>query len=219
MNDVRARVERFQARPRDAVDGLEDDLDAFITDLVAVFALAQDTMLRGQGWLFLDAGRRVERAILLVELLRAMVVARRERAVEPQILEAVLRATETLMAYQRAYHDRPQVEAVLALLLLDETNPRSLAFQLGEIQRAIGSLAHDDARVALAEEERLVLDAATSLRLADLAALAGYDDGGGRTELDALLRRIGMLLRRTSDVLTRHYFSEVRSPQHLADGR
>jgi uncharacterized circularly permuted ATP-grasp superfamily protein/uncharacterized alpha-E superfamily protein len=216
VNDVRTRLERFQARSREVVDGLEDDLDAFITDLVAVFALAQDTMLRGQGWLFLDAGRRVERALLLVALLRSMVVARRDEAVEPQNLEAVLRATESLMAYQRAYHDRPRIDAVLALLLLDETNPRSLAFQLGEVQRAIAALAHDDARVELAEEERLVLDAATSLRLADLTALAGYADGGGRRELDVLLERIGSLLRRTSDVLTRNYFIEVRGPQQLA---
>jgi uncharacterized circularly permuted ATP-grasp superfamily protein/uncharacterized alpha-E superfamily protein len=218
VNDVRARLERFQSRPTDAVDGIEVDLDAFLTDLVAVFALAQDTMLRGQGWLFLDAGRRVERAIVLVALLRSMVVARRDGAVESQILEAVLRASESLMAYQRVYHDRPHVEAVLALLLLDETNPRSLAFQLGEIQRAIAALAHDDARVELAEEERLVLDAATSLRLADLATLAAHESGGGRRELDGLLDRIGTLLRRTSDVLTRHYFIEVRGPQHLAAG-
>jgi len=135
--------------------------------------------------------------------------------VEPQNLEAVLRATESLMAYQRAYHERPRIDAVLALLLLDATNPRSLAFQLGEIQRAIAALAHDDARVELAEEERLVLDAATSLRLADLTALAGYADGGSRQALDELLDRIGSLLRRTSDVLTRHYFIEVRGPQHL----
>jgi len=71
-------------------------------------------------------------------------------------------ATESLMAYQRAYHERPRIDAVLALLLLDETNPRSLAFQLGEIQRAIAALAHDDARVELAEEERLVSSSSSS---------------------------------------------------------
>src|SRR5262249_27836646 len=149
-----------------------------ITDLVAVFALAQESMLRGQAWLFLDAGRRLERANLLVALLRAMVIARREPSQEPQILEAVLHAAESLMAYRRAYHEQPEIEPVLALVLLDETNPRSLAFQLREIQQTTEELARDGDRVRLGEEERLVLEAATSLRLADLDVLAAYDDTG-----------------------------------------
>jgi uncharacterized alpha-E superfamily protein len=109
------------------------------------------------------------------------------------------------------------MEPALALLLLAETNPRSLAFQLDQIQRSVKALAHEDGRVELTEEERLVLDAATTLRLADLAGLAASDDGdGARSALDALLARLRTLLAQTSDVLTRHYFNDVRGPQHLA---
>jgi uncharacterized circularly permuted ATP-grasp superfamily protein/uncharacterized alpha-E superfamily protein len=215
VNDVRIRLDRFASRSRDAVEDVEQELDALITDLVAVFALAQESMLRGQAWLFLDAGRRLERATLLVALLRAMVVARREPQQEPQILEAVLHAAESLMAYRRAYHEQPEIEPVLALLLLDETNPRSLAFQLRELQQTTEELARDGDRVRLGEEERLVLEAATTLRLADLDALAAHDETG-RAALDALLARVASLLSRTSDVLTRQYFIDVHGPQHLA---
>jgi uncharacterized alpha-E superfamily protein len=215
VNDVRIRLDRFASRSRDAVEDVEQELDALITDLVAVFALAQESMLRGQAWLFLDAGRRLERATLLVALLRAMVVARREPQQEPQILEAVLHAAESLMAYRRAYHEQPEIEPVLALVLLDETNPRSLAFQLRELQQTTEELARDGDRVRLGEEERLVLEAATTLRLADLDALAAHDETG-RAALDALLARVASLLSRTSDVLTRQYFIDVHGPQHLA---
>jgi uncharacterized alpha-E superfamily protein len=120
------------------------------------------------------------------------------------------------MAYRRSFHEQPQIEPVLALLLLDETNPRSLGFQLRHIQRGVAELAHEDGRVELSQEERLVLDAATSLQLADLGRLSGYDNGGdARHGLDALLGRVATLLAQTSDVLTRHYFHDVQGPQHL----
>jgi uncharacterized circularly permuted ATP-grasp superfamily protein/uncharacterized alpha-E superfamily protein len=217
INDARARLERLRARPHEAVNEIEDELDALVTDLVAMFALAQESMLRGQVWLFLDTGRRVERALILATLLRATVTLRREPHVEAQLLEAVLRAAESLMAYRQSFHEQPQIEPVLALLLLDETNPRSLGFQLRQIQRGVAALAHEDGRVELSQEERLVLDAATSLQLADLGRLSGYDNGGNaRHALDALLGRVATLLAQTSDVLTRHYFHDVQGPQHLA---
>jgi uncharacterized alpha-E superfamily protein len=217
LNDVRARLERLQDRPHEAANELEDELDALVTDLVAMFALAEESMLRGQAWLFLDTGRRVERALTLAALLRATVTSRHEPHVEVQLLDAVLRASESLMAYRRTFHEQPQVEPVLRLLLLDETNPRSLGFQLRQIQHGITELAHEDGRVELSEEERLVLDATTSLRLADLGRLSGYDNGGdARHGLDALLVRVRTLLAQTSDVLTRHYFHDLQGPQHLA---
>jgi len=217
INDVRARLERLQARPHDAANKIEDELDALITDLAAMFALAQESMLRGQVWLFLDTGRRVERALLLATLLRTTVTLRREPHVEAQLLEAVLRATESLMPYRRSFHEHPQIEPVLTLVLLDETNPRSLGFQLRQIQRGVANLPHEDGRVELSQEERLVLDAVTSLQLVDLSRLSGYDNGGdARHGLEALLGRVATLLAQVSDVLTRHYFHDVQGPQHLA---
>ena len=61
LNDLGARLEELEARSYVVADDLEDDLDALVTDIVAVFALAQESMLRDQAWLFLDtskAGRR-----------------------------------------------------------------------------------------------------------------------------------------------------------------
>jgi len=216
VNEVRARLERLQARPRHVVDDIEDELDALITDLVAVFALAQESLIHDHAWVFLDTGRRLERAQLLIALLRATVVERREPQAEAQLLETVLRAAESLLAYRRIYHEQPHIEPVLSMLLLDETNPRSLGFQLGELQRGIDELAHDEGRVQLSDEERLVLEAVTSLRLAELRALAGYDNGGARHHLDDLLARIASLLSRVSEVLTRHFFIDLRGPQQLA---
>ena len=217
VNDMRLRLARFHERSGVEPPGeVEDELDALATDLVAIFGLAQESMTRGQAWLFLDIGRRLERALLLIALVRATLVVRHDARVEGQVLEAVLAAAESLTLYHRGFHERPRLDRVLGLLLLDETNPRSLGFQLARIQVAVAELSHEDGRLQLAEEERQILDAATSLRLADLAALAGDVGGTGpRDELEAVLRHVAARLTRTSDVLTRSYFVDLRGPQHL----
>jgi uncharacterized alpha-E superfamily protein len=119
------------------------------------------------------------------------------------------------MAYRRRHHAKPELEPMLALLLLDEANPRSLAYQLARIEHAVAQLSRNDDRLALAEEARLALEA-TSVRLADVTALAGFDNGGDGPRVDALLEHVRALLGRTSDALTRYYFSDVRGPRHLA---
>jgi uncharacterized circularly permuted ATP-grasp superfamily protein/uncharacterized alpha-E superfamily protein len=218
LSEAGQRLERLQGMPYDGVTHeIQDALDGLVTKLVGVFALARESMTRDEAWLFLDVGRRIERAVLLVMLLRSTVVQRRDPAIESQLVESVLYATETLMAYRRRHHAKPELEPMLAMLLLDETNPRSLAYQLGRIEHAVAQLSRDDGRLALAEEARLALEAATSVRLADVSALAGFDNGGdARHELDGLLEHVRALLGRTSDALTRYYFSDVRGPRHLA---
>jgi uncharacterized circularly permuted ATP-grasp superfamily protein/uncharacterized alpha-E superfamily protein len=218
LTEAGQRLDRLQGMSYDgATHELHDALDGLVAKLVGAFALARESMTRDEAWLFLDVGRRIERAFLVATLLRATIVQRRDTAVESELVESVLHATETLMTYHRRHHAKPEVEPMLALLLLDETNPRSLAYQLARIEDAVAQIARDDERLALSEEARLALEAATSVRLVDLPTLVAFDDGGDtRGTLDALLARVRTLLARTSDALTRGYFSDVRGPRHLA---
>jgi uncharacterized alpha-E superfamily protein len=154
---------------------------------------------------------------MLIALLRATVITRHEPPVEGQLLDAVLRATASLMTYRRGYPEQPQLEPVLGLLLFDDTNPRSLAFQLNEIQEALALLPREEGRVQLNDEARLLLEATSSLRLAELSTLLAVDaSANARVALDTLLARVATLLAQISDVLTRHYFVDVRGPQQLA---
>ena len=104
---------------------------------------------------------------------------------------------------------------MLALLMLDEANPRSLAYQLKELQARVEELPSKEGTLRLSEQARLVLDAVTRLRLADLQALAEPDGAERRSVLDALLAGIEALLRETALSLSRNYFTDVRGPQQL----
>lgn len=215
IDGIRGKLEAMQAQSRTELDQAQDDLDELITSLVALAGLAQESMLRGQAWLFLDMGRRLERGQLLAAMLGAVVVGVREPAQESNLLEALLTSTESLMAYRRGYHDQPQCEPVLALLMFDEANPRSLVYQLKELQARIDVLPGKKDTSRLPEHARLVLDAVTRLRLADAGALAQPGETGRRGELDALLKGIDALLRKTALILARNYFTDVRGPQQL----
>ena len=120
------------------------------------------------------------------------------------------------MAYRRGYHDQPQCEPVLALLLCDEANPRSLAYQLRELQARVEVLpCKEEGTWRLSEQARLVLDAVTRLRLADPTVLSKSDDAERRSGLEGLLAGIEALLRETGLSLSRNYFTDVRGPQQL----
>ena len=104
------------------------------------------------------------------------------------LLDATLRTTENVITYRRRYRSHLQLQTVLDLLLLDATNPRSLTYQLDRLQTHIALLPRPKAAYRLSEEERLILDASTRLRLVDTAELAATNgDQYTRQNLDDFL--------------------------------
>jgi uncharacterized alpha-E superfamily protein len=156
-------------------------------------------MVRDLGWRFMDAGRRLERSLQLLALLQATVGEGRGTATDSLVLESVLSAAESIITYRFRYRSHAQLETVLELLLLDSGNPRSLAYQLERLSENLDALpVHTDSR--LREEQRLVLEAHTALRLADpaeLSRVAPEAPTGRRPALEAHLARLVELLLRT----------------------
>ena len=173
--------------------------------LLALGGLGVESMVRDLGWRFMDAGRRLERAVQLLSLLRATVVHKRGTATDSLLLESVLSAAESIITYRFRYRSQAQLETLLELLLLDPGNPRSLAFQLDRLTRDLDALPRAGGP-GLREEQRLVLEAFTALRLADMNALAGELQDGARCALDAELARLVDLLVRTGDAVDRTHF-------------
>src|ERR1700759_2077668 len=83
---------------------------------------------RGPGWLFLTTGRRLERAIYLTRQLREITTPLAEQ--DWSILECLLEVADSSMTYRGRYYTTLQPLAVLDVLMADESNPRSLDFQL-----------------------------------------------------------------------------------------
>ena len=157
----------------------------------------------------MDAGRRLERALHLLALLRATVPSARGTATDSLVFESILAASESIITYRFRYRSQAQLETVLELLLLDGGNPRSLAYQLERLTEDLDSLPTPAGGPRLRPEQRLVLEASTMLRLADLGALAGELRDGQRPALEALLSDLHALLTRTGDTVDAEHFVHV----------
>jgi uncharacterized alpha-E superfamily protein len=119
------------------------------------------------------------------------------------------------MTYRRRYLSTLQAAPVLDLLLADETNPRSLAFQLVALAESIDRLPRDPALPGRSAEQRLVLADLTEVRLAELEALVHADETGHRPRLERLLGRLQADLPILSDIIAASYFSHLQTSRHL----
>ena len=202
-------LNRELTRPCDLAAALEA-LQRVIMQLAAFVGFCSEGMSRGHGWRFLEIGRHLERAVHTVGLLRSVFV--QERASLAVTLEAVLAIAHSLKTYRRRYRAQVRPGAVLDLLLLDETNPRSVAYQLVQLQGLVAELS----AVAVPHRsvtERLMLDALTHTRLFDVDA--ALRDAAAPAAVDQLLVHLTRTLAELSDEITRRYFSHADAPQQL----
>jgi uncharacterized alpha-E superfamily protein len=130
------------------------------------------------------------------------------------------------MTYRSRYLAALDPTAVLDLLLTDETNPRSVAFQAVAIQDHVANLPREATRATLLNDERLALMLVNDLRLVDPHSLVLFDPdmrpmagspngqadpstphGGGRRQLDEFLDKLLATLPALNDALTQAYLS------------
>ena len=93
-------------------------------------------MVRSPSWCFLDIGRRLERALNLCLLARQL-------AADTSLgddLGALLDLCDSQIVYRARYLSAPMRLPVIDLILLDPNNPRSLVFQLDQIEDHLAGL-------------------------------------------------------------------------------
>ena len=205
---------RWQQRNIDSLEPLQSNLNDLITCIVAFTGLTNESMTREAGWLMLDSGRRLERALVMIALLRATIVKRHEHAVLQQILEAVLFSTDSFIIYQRRYRAVIQLPMLLELLLFDASHPRSVAYQLHYLSEHIAALPRERVKTRFSEEERLIMKAYTDLRLSNSLELLKIEENEGiYKQLEELLANTSSLLWNLADVIAQAYFNHAQTAQ------
>lgn len=181
-------------------------LNRLLIELASFHGLAMENMTRAQGWRFLDMGHRIERSVQLCTVLRSALDAPAPE--NPSLLEALLEVADSAITYHSRYPVVPNLAAVYDLLLLDDTNPRSLLFQLQSIQAHFGQLPQEQAAALPSPGQRLLLECLTRVRLTDPRELvrpgAGPVPAG---EVARLLDGVGRALPRLSEALAVSYFA------------
>ncbi|WP_081631676.1 circularly permuted type 2 ATP-grasp protein [Nocardia sp. 348MFTsu5.1] len=174
--------------------------DDILHGLLALAGLQAESMVHDPGWLFMDIGRRVERAQMLAGLTSAIFVPQYDADTEQGLLEAYLSASESVITYRRRNRGIVRLGSVATLMLFDEGNPRAMIYQLQTLRDDLTALP---ANVRSVAAERVVEDLVSELRRVDPADLASIGAGGKRVELAELMRTLDTGLREISDVLGR----------------
>jgi uncharacterized alpha-E superfamily protein len=213
-----------------------DLLNQRVLILAGFGGIAMESMTRGHAWRFLDMGRKIERAVHTIGLLQWTLAAQQggrtgdgvfasapalarpanSRAEEQALLEALLEIADSSMTYRRRYLGSVQPAGVLDLLIADDSNPRSLVFQLQALRDVIGQLPHDPHAALRPPEERMIVALLTTVQLTDIQDLARLDETGRRGRLEEFLGALHVDLPLMAEAISHHYLSHLQTSRQLA---
>jgi uncharacterized alpha-E superfamily protein len=217
LNNLLVETEIHAQRADLDIDDALALLNAMLGHLAAFGGMQMENMTRSIGWRLLDTGRRIERAGHMARLLRELAVHG-----EPEsegALDLLLELGDSTMTYRTRYLSTVQLPVVLDLLLSDDTNPRSIAFQAEVLKQHIAVLPRDAEQAILPRQEYLVESISSELRLVDIYKLSAQQSRRGtRTDLDNLLKKLQAECLELSDILARSYFSHAMTVRSGVSG-
>jgi uncharacterized alpha-E superfamily protein len=146
----------------------------------------------------------------MTELLRNGLAA--DGPTDGGVLEAILEIADSSITYRSRYLTSLQTDLMLDLLVVDEANPRSIAFQLARVREHIDQLPGSQNFTRRPAEARLALSLLTAVQLADVRELARADGKARTTFFNRLVADITLL----SQAITRAYFSHAAQSRQLA---
>ncbi len=194
-----------------SLDGLSHAMVSILRYSTAVAGVAAESMVRGGGWLFLDLGRRVERAQEVASEV-AIAIDQAPPRIETG-LRLVLELCDSAITYRSRYLNVLQPGPVLDLVLADQGNPRGLAFQLVAMHGLLDELT------ATGPGREQLAGAAAGL-LAEVEALVqgvieAPDQSVAASALPEALSGISAGIAALSDRITRRYFALLPVAQTL----
>ncbi|MDB5372045.1 MAG: hypothetical protein JWP04_687 [Belnapia sp.] len=196
------------------LDHLTEASNAVLTFAATVAGLAAENMVRGGGRLFLDLGRRVERAqAIAAELARALDqpgTASQPARLEPG-LRLALELRDSVITYRSRYLTVLQPGPVLDLVLADEGNPRGLAFQLAAARDMLFDLDGDAGSPLGLAAGQLLEDARAMVR--DVVMAPAQAEAAFR--LPPRLRAMEGAVAALSNRIARRYFTLLPAAHSL----
>ena len=191
-------------------------LDEVMLACVSLAGFAMDDMTRDESWQFLLIGRRLERLAHLASLVAHVLLLEGEE--RDEALEWLLEAANSIVTFRARFRREPEILPVLHLVVFDETNPHSLAFQLRDLAHTFAGTAKElggdppgDALVPLA-------------KALSRTSLDGFEGESGElleracSDLSDLVYRIERGAYAVSDELQRRFFSHAGTPEPLGGG-
>lgn len=208
LQALQSDIDRYRSSPGHDVDASLHLLHQFLRMLAALSGMQMENMTRGFGWRLFDMGRRLERAVLTAKLIEGL--AGRGTSAETMAQTVLLQLADSSITYQTRYIAEPKAYLVIDLLLLDETNPRSVVFQLERLSEHLEALPRAAEQAGLSDEQQQLSRIRAKIDLADLKTLTlSVNAKRERRALIDLMSKIEHDLGMISDTVARRYFSHA----------
>lgn len=187
------------------------DLDELIRTMAAFSGLANENMTRSAGWMFLDIGRRMERAVNTTWLIEAMLAEGegKPESESPDSLALTLDIADSFMTYRSRYMGIFETAPVIDLLVLDESNPRSIAHQITTLRARANALPRATPIQSRGRDKELIEAMHARLRNIDANELTDMDEKGSRPALREIVLLIQDRLAELSNEYSESFFRLV----------
>ena len=189
---------------------INERFEAMLITLAAFTGLVQENLTHGDNWRFLMLAKRIERAHLCAGIVRVFM---QHEVRNSQLLEVLLRLFDSMITYRTRYRSRLDTILVMHLLLLDEKNPKSLAYQFRRIDSDVRHLPgkhNSDYRDPLL---RLATVGLSRVRLAEIESL--LNSSSTRQTTDEFLKILEDIPTELSNTLTATYFTHTEIQRSL----
>ncbi len=186
--------------PPSEVNTPPEEFLATVLDGLHLFQGVTDTtMSHGEGWLFIQIGRSVERASSIASLLSVYELAHTDGPVgSHQFLEWVglLRSCTAFEAYCNVYTADLTESQILEFLLLNKDFPHAVRYSVDRLREALAALEQASGRLAPQELVRVSGRLEAALRFVEIADVLERGVGEYLQMILAECRRIHTLLYR-----------------------
>jgi uncharacterized circularly permuted ATP-grasp superfamily protein/uncharacterized alpha-E superfamily protein len=206
LRDLDRLLSEFTADSGDRISPVLDLLNKLVAGFLSLSGMTSDSMTRGQAFQFLEIGSRTERGIAVASLINGTLTHQTDD--EALLLDALLEITDSSLTYRRRYLTHVTAAAVVDLLIADDTNPRSVAFQAAALERHLATLPGDLKHPHHRLDHQLAMKLCADLQLADIEGICRPTDGK-RPELAALCTRIHRSFWEISDQLSHIFFDHA----------
>ena len=209
--------ESFDAEKEDfELSSISSMADQLVTHLTALSGFINDSMTRNEVFRFLEIGRRLERAIQISGMLKSFFIPLPNRAAA--VFETALEVADSLMTYRSRYFANLQLAPVLDLLVVDESNPRSLGYQLVMLAEHVALLSGQNSPgLKTADQQRFAMALLHSVRMIQLGTVAQCHALDDYEPMENLINHWNRQLADLHTAISNRYFVHAKSQQQVTD--
>lgn len=211
VGPMMAKVRQGLLAARGNLDPLLAALDDIVRFVSTLSGLSQENMTRGTGWLFLDLGRRVERAHYITGA--ALGPLRQSPIDWDAAMRLALELCDSAITYRTRYLGQLQPAPVLDLVVLDDSNPRAFVFQLRSIASHLERLGRASGTVVPNVMGELERDFERVVKMFSAEEKGWRHEGLAVAQLREVIGDAEQRLDELSEAITRAYFSHVAAAQ------